>query len=89
MSTDVKQGSKPAEPTPIEGYLMASESKSVKVLLWMLNNRDKDNVIHGTLDSIAASCSVTKVTVNRVFQRLYKQDYLVKLRNSRYQLKKV
>lgn len=75
--------------SPIEDYLLTSESKSVKVLLWLLKNRNKDNIINGTLDSIALNCSVTKVTVNRVFQRLYEQEFLVKLRNSQYQLKKV
>lgn len=75
--------------TPIEDYLLTSESKAVKVLLWLLKNRDKDNVVNGTLDYIAMECSVTKVTVNRVFQRLYEQQFLVKLRNSQYQLKKV
>lgn len=75
--------------TPIEEYMMSSDSKAVKVLLWLLKNRDKENIIHGTLDSIALECSVTKVTVNRVFQKLYTQNFLVKLRNSQYQLKRV
>jgi len=75
--------------TPIEEYLLSSDSKAVKVLLWLLKNRDKQNIINGTLDSIAVECSVTKVTVNRVFQRLYEQGFLEKIRNSQYQLKKV
>lgn len=73
----------------IEGYLMTSESKSIKVLLWLMKNRSKDNIIDGTLDSIAEECGVTKVTVNRVFQKLYQGNFLVKIRNSKYRLKKV
>lgn len=73
----------------IEGYLMTSESKSVKVLLWLMKNRSKDNIIDGTLDSIAEECGVTKVTVNRVFQKLYQDNFLVKIRNSKYQLRKI
>jgi predicted transcriptional regulator len=75
--------------TAIELYLLTSESKAVKVLLWLLTNRDKDNMIYGTLDSIALDCDVTKVTVNRAFQNLYKTDFLVKVRNSQYQLKHI
>ena len=75
-----------SKQTPIEAYLMSSDSKSVKVLLWLLRNRDSKNIIHGTLDSIAVECSVTKVTVNRVFQKLYNTGFLVKVRNSQYQL---
>ncbi len=73
----------------IEAYLLTSDSKAVKVLLWLLKNRDKENVVNGTLDSIALDCSVTKMTVNRVFKRLYSEKFLVKLRNSQYQLKRV
>ena len=72
--------------TAIEDYLLTSDSKAVKVLLWLLNNRDKENIINGTLDYIAVECSVTKVTVNRVFQKLYAQGFLVRIRNSQYEL---
>lgn len=73
----------------IEGYMMCSESKAVRILLWLLKNRDKENVVHTTLDSVAVQCKVTKVTVNRVFQNLYKNGFMVKTRNGEYQLKKV
>ena len=75
--------------TDVEGFLMTSESKSVSVLLWLMKNRDKDNMIDGTLDSIAEQCGVTKVTVNRVFQKLYEKEFLVRVRNSKYQLKNI
>lgn len=75
--------------TDVEGFLMSSESKSVKVLLWLMKNRDSSNIIDGTLDYIAADCKVTKVTVNRVFQSLYKRGFMEKIRNSKYQLKKI
>ena len=78
-----------SKATPIEEYMLSSESKSVKVLLWLLKNRNRENTINGTLDSIAVECKVTKVTVNRVFQKLYKEGFLIKLRNSQYQLKRV
>lgn len=70
-------------------YLQVSDSKAVCVLLWLLDNRDESDKIHTTLDDIAKQCEVTKVTVNRVFQRLYKKEFLVKIRNGQYQLLKV
>ena len=73
----------------IEEYIKISESKAVDVLLWLLKNRDKDNRINTTLDTVAAECKVTKVTVNRVFQRLYSKEFLTKIRNGQYQLNKV
>lgn len=73
----------------IEGYLNTSGSKSVTVLLWLLKNRDKNNRISTTLDEISAECKVTKVTVNTVFQRLYKAGFLVRIRNGVYELRNV
>jgi DNA-binding IscR family transcriptional regulator len=75
--------------TPIEEYLMTSQSPAVGVLLWLLKNRDGDNIINTTLDTVAKECGVTKVTVNRVFQKLYKDEFLLKIRNGQYQLKQV
>ena len=75
--------------TPIEEYLNTAESKSVSVLLWLLKNRDRNNYINTTLDNIADECNVTKVTVNKVFQKLYKKNFLVRIRNGKYQLKRV
>jgi predicted transcriptional regulator len=73
----------------IERYLKLADSKSLEVLFWLLHNRDAENFIHTTLENVAAECDVTKVTVNRVFQRLYKEDFLTKVRNGKYQLHKV
>lgn len=73
----------------IEEYLKLADSRSLDVLFWLLHNRDQENRVNTTLDMVAAECGVTKVTVNRVFQRLYKAGYLVKIRNGQYQLKKV
>ena len=75
--------------TPIEDYLKTSESKAVAILLWLLKNRDTNNRIYTTLETIAEECQVTKVTVNRVFQRLYANGFLTKIRNGQYQLHKV
>jgi DNA-binding IscR family transcriptional regulator len=72
--------------TPIEKYLKSSGSKGVKILLWLLKHRDKDNVLVITLDYVAADNNVTKVTVNRVFQKLYADKFLVKIRNGQYRL---
>jgi len=73
----------------IEEYLKISESKAVDVLLWLLKNRDQQNRVYTTLDTIASECEVTKVTVNRVFQRLYKKEFLTKIRNGQYKLNKI
>ncbi len=73
----------------IEEYFATSEAKSVKVLIWLLNNRNENNIINGTLDMVALDCGVTKVTVNTVFQKLYKTGFLEKVRNSEYRLLKV
>ena len=75
--------------SPIKEYLQTSESKAVTVLLWLLENRDKNNKIYTTLETVAKECDVTKVTVNRVFQRLYEKEFLTKTRNGQYQLHKV
>lgn len=75
--------------TPIESYLKVSESKGVDILLWLLKNRTKDNNVYITLDAVAEECHVTKVTVNRVFQKLYKSGFMSKVRNGRYQLHKI
>ena len=77
------------EPSVIEEYMMVSESRAVLVLLWLLKNRNKDNTIYTTLDAVASDCNVTKVTVNRVFQKLYKKNLMKRVRNGQYQLEKV
>jgi DNA-binding IscR family transcriptional regulator len=73
----------------IEAYLKVADSKALEVLLWLLHNRDGENIINTTLDKVAEDCDVTKVTVNRVFQKLYAQEYLVKIRNGQYKLMRV
>ncbi len=75
--------------TSIETYLKTSESKALDILLWLLHNRGSNNMLSITLDLVAAECNVTKVTVNRVFQKLYAQGFLTKIRNGQYQLHKV
>ena len=74
---------------PLETYLMISESKSVTVLLWILKNKDETNHLHTTLDTVATECDVTKVTVNRVFQKLYSQGFMEKVRNGKYLIHKI
>ncbi len=78
-----------SQPTAIEEYLKIADSRSLDVLFWLLHNRDKENVIVTTLDTVAAECNVTKVTVNKVFQKLYNAGFLERIRNGQYQLKKV
>lgn len=73
----------------MEQYLKIADSRSLDVLLWLLHNRNKENHINTTLDTVAAECSVTKVTVNRVFQKLYKAGFMKKIRNGQYQLEKI
>jgi predicted transcriptional regulator of viral defense system len=72
-----------------QDYLRQADSRSLDVLLWLYNNQDSDHCINTTLDEVAKECEVTKVTVNRVFQRLYKSGHLSKVRNGMYQLLKV
>lgn len=73
----------------IEAYLKVSDSKALDVLFWLLHNRDSENIVNTTLDSVAAECEVTKVTVNRVFQKLYERGFLEKVRNGKYVLKNI
>ena len=75
--------------TQIEQYLKLADSKSLDVLFFLLRVRDKHDVIYATLDNVAKECKVTKVTVNRVFQRLYKKGFLTKVCNGQYQLHKI
>ena len=65
--------------------MLTSDSKALKVLLRLLEVSE-EGVLHTTLDKIAAECDVTKVTVNKVFQRLYAEGLLVKLGNGVYRL---
>lgn len=73
----------------IEEYLKLADSRSLDVLFWLLHNRDSTDTVNTTLDTVADELAITKVTVNRVFQRLYKAGFMVKIRNGQYQLKKV
>lgn len=73
----------------IEEYFSTSESKAVKVLIWLLNNRDDSSRIHGTLDMIALDSGVNRVTINRVFQSLYKTGFLEREHNGCYRLKRL
>ena len=73
----------------METYLKLADSRSLDVLLWLLHNRNAKNQVNTTLDTVAEECNVTKVTVNRVFQKLYAAEFLVKVRNGQYQLQKV
>ena len=73
----------------IEQYLRLAESKPLEVLFWLLHHRDRENNIYTTLDAVAKECEVTKVTVNRIFQKLYKAEFLKKIRNGHYQLLKI
>lgn len=73
----------------IEQYLKLADSKSLDILFFLLRIRDKHDIIHATLEAIAEECSVTKVTVNRVFQRLYKEGFLTKVCNGQYKLHKI
>lgn len=73
----------------LERYLKLSDSKSLDVLFWLLQTRGDNNMIITTLENVAFKCNVTKVTVNRVFQRLYTEGFLTKVRNGQYQLHKI
>ena len=75
--------------TPIEAYLMTASSKPLEILFWLLRNRDSENIVHSTLDEVAEACGVTKVTVNRVFQKLYADGFLARVKNGKYKLMKV
>ena len=74
---------------PIEEYLKTADSKTLDVLFWMLHNRGSNNQVSTTLEHVAKECGVTKVTVNRTFQKLYDKGFLTKIRNGQYQLHKV
>ena len=73
----------------LENYLKVADSRAVDVLFWLLKQRDEFGIIHTTLDTVAAECEVTKVTVNRVFQKLYATKFLIKLRNGKYQMENI
>lgn len=75
--------------TNLEKYLKVSDSRAIDVLFWLIKQRDEFGIIHTTLDTVAEECEVTKVTVNRVFQKLYTANFLKKLRNGKYQMENV
>jgi len=74
---------------PIEHYLKLADSKSLDVLFYLLQIHTPEKMIFTTLENVAVECKVTKVTVNRVFQKLYTEGYLSKIRNGQYQLHKI
>ena len=67
-------------------YLRLADSKAGGVLLQLLHQADDKQQLHSTLDSLAEDCGVTKVTMNKLFQRLYKAGFLKKIRNGQYML---
>lgn len=75
--------------TNLEKYLKVADSRAIDVLFWLIKQRDEFGIIHTTLDTVAEECEVTKVTVNRVFQKLYTANFLKKLRNGKYQMENV
>lgn len=73
----------------IEKFLKLADSKSLDVLFYLLHILDKEYMVYTTLENVAVECKVTKVTVNRIFQRLYKAKFMTKIRNGQYQLHKI
>jgi len=67
-------------------FMGLAGNKSTDVLAWIIKNKDHKNLVVGTLDEIAADCGTSKVTVSKIFQKLYKHQFLKKIKNSRYLL---
>lgn len=70
--------------TPDQEYLKLADSRSLDVLLLLWDFKDAEGNLYVTLDEVAGQVNVTKVTVNRVFQKLYKAGYLTKVKNGHY-----
>lgn len=70
----------------LDTYMKVAQSRATDILLWILANKDNQNHFYLTLESIAESCNATKVTVNTIFQRLYKAGFLKKICNGHYAL---
>ena len=68
-------------------YLLTAESKELRVLVYLREIRTSDSAIVTTLSEAADSCGVTKATVNKVFQKLYKSGYLRSVSRGRYTLR--
>ena len=70
-------------------YFSCAGGKSVRVLRWLLENKDEFSQIEGTLDEIALQTGVTKNTVNSIFQKLYAEGFLERIQNGYYQINKI
>ena len=70
----------------LHSYLKVADSRPVDILLWILRQKDDQDRLYTTLEHAAKQCKVTKVTVNRIFQKLYKAGFMTKIRNGQYQL---
>ena len=70
--------------TPGQDYLKLADSRSLDVLLLLWGFKDAEGNLYVTLDEVAGQVNVTKVTVNRVFQKLYKANFLKKVKNGHY-----
>jgi Mn-dependent DtxR family transcriptional regulator len=73
-------------PPHLEQYFKTADSRSLDVLFWLLRNQDNIGNLVTTLDFVASECNVTKVTVNKTFQKLYKAGYMQKICNGHYRL---
>lgn len=67
-------------------YIGVAGTATNNVLAWLIRNKDSNNRIVGTLALIAEECGTTVPTVSTLFQKLYKKEFLKKVRNGVYML---
>jgi hypothetical protein len=67
-------------------YLKIKGKSKIKILEWLLRNKDKDNYISSTLARVSAECNVTIPTVVSVFNILYKNKLIEKKSKGLYKL---
>jgi predicted transcriptional regulator of viral defense system len=70
-------------------YLLTAESKELRVLVYLHGKKENNGSMSVTLTSVANGCSVTKATVNKVFQKLYRTGYLQRVSRGSYILKDI
>ena len=68
----------------IAEYIGIAGNSSAVVLGWIIQNKDTNNLVHGSFAEIAMACEVTKHPVSGVFQKLYKKQLIKKIRNGCY-----
>lgn len=79
-----KSGWEKAYAKTLADYINCAGDKSSMLLAWIISNREKGNLIHGTQAEIADMSKVSLPVVKRVMRKLVEKDFIRKIRSGTY-----